>query len=104
MKPCPTSSADIAATSQVTRARNTMASSRSTSAPREQLDENVLEGRADIACLGAELSERPEGQGAPFGQQQDAISDFFRVAQLMHARDDGRAIGQNRANGCENIA
>src|SRR5690349_14202088 len=102
-KPWPTSSAAIAATSQVAVARSAMASSRRTRPPREQLEENGFERQVGAAHLRAKLGERAERNPTASGHEQDAVGNLLGVAELMNTGENGRTGPQRRADGAEHV-
>jgi hypothetical protein len=56
------------------------------------------------AYLSPELSHGSECQGASVGHEQNAIRDFFDVAELMNAGNDGSTGYQYRTDGAQHVA
>src|SRR2546427_7352197 len=94
--PWPTSRAESAAWSQVTRARRTIASSRaSMRLPHsEQLHYHVLERALVVSDLCAQLLERTEPYDPPAVQHEDPGGNLLRVGHLMDAQEERGACGR----------
>src|SRR5215470_6491267 len=94
--PWPTSRAAIAAWSQVTRARRTIANSRaSMSLPHpEQLQHDVLERTLVVSGLCAQLLEGSEPHHPPPVQHEDPGGDLLRVGHLVDGQEKRCAFGR----------